>query len=131
MRFFYALSTRWVCSETYASTAMTAPPVPHDNGNVQQQPESWDRPVEQASPIQAPPVNGDTVDTAKGASHTDDKHDAQLPAEAASHERTGSPAPDSASTSPTKADGSNRGEKQIKVLVESYFLTAITPVFLS
>ena len=77
-----------------------------------------------------PPANGDTANSANGASHhADDKRDAQQSSEAENNERLGSTAPEGTSSPATKQDASQRGEKQIKVLVESYFLTAVTPVF--
>lgn len=108
---------------------MAASPIPVDAPNAQPQ-ENWTRPDDQASNIAPPPSNGDAGDAANGAGHhSDDRHDGAQPAHDASFERTGSSAPEASSASATSKDASHRGEKQIKVLVESIFLTAVTPVF--
>lgn len=100
---------------------MAASPIPHDSGDVKK-PDTWSRQDEQSS-IAAPPSNGDAANTTNGAGHpTDDKRDTQPPSQSAPPEATGSSAHEDRSTSPSKQDGSQRGEKQIKVLVESYLL---------
>ena len=69
------------------------------------------------TPVTAPTTDGDAMDTTNGTAHPDDK---QQPAEPAKQENSNSTAPES-TTSPEKQDVSTRGEKQIKVLVESSF----------
>ena len=108
---------------------MAASPIQVDN--VKQEEQSWSRPDDQSAGAAAPPPsNGDALVSSNGVgNHSDDKHDVKQPTEVASYERANTSAPEGTSSSPAKQDVSHRGEKQIKVLVESYFVIAVTPVF--
>lgn len=109
---------------------MAASPIQVD---IKQEEQTWSRPDENSANVVAPPpTNGDAPPPSNGATqpHPDDQRDVQQPVEAVKHERTGSSVPDTTSTSTAKQDSSQRGEKQIKVLVKSYFLITVTPVFI-
>ena len=108
---------------------MAASPIPVEAGNAQQQ-ENWTRPDDQAANTAPTPANGDAADATNGAGHhSDENRDVAQPPPDASFERTSSSAPEPSSASAAGKDVAHRGEKQIKVLVESIFLTAVTPVF--
>ena len=104
---------------------MAASPIQVD---IKQEEQTWSRPDDKSASVAAPPTNGDAPPPSNGAT-SDDQRDVQQPVEAVKHERTGSSVPDTTSTSTAKQDPSQRGEKQIKVLVKSYFLITVTPVF--
>lgn len=105
----------------FVLTAMAASPLAaNGSGNVQDN-EKWSTNDQAAE--SAPLANGAENPNGSG-SHPDDHRDPQPdPVEGPES----SPAPGSF-RSDSKADGSHRGEKQIKVLVWSYFVSAVTPV---
>jgi hypothetical protein len=107
------------------STIMATSPIQMD---TKQENQTWSRPDDQSATVSAPPTNGDAPAANGTGYHSGDHHDVKQPSEAAGYERANSSAPDGPSTSPTKSDAPQRGEKQIKVLLESYFLIAVTPV---
>lgn len=101
-------------------TVMAASPVVLNGNNNVQDSEKWaasnDPPVEVQQPA-------DTDPTGEPGPRPDDHHDSQ----AQSVERKdASPAPTN-TTSGGKLDAPHRGEKQIKVLVRSYFDSAVNP----
>lgn len=68
--------------------------------------------------LQPPAAKGDDHTNGNGAAHHPDEHHvAQQPEDGTSSVRNASAQPESEATSPSKQDASQRGEKQIKVLV--------------
>lgn len=98
---------------------MAASPVAVDSGSVHSQ-EKWNSQDTQATDIIP---NGSSSDPANGGGgpHSDDHANTKPTGEGVNLSRNSSTAPDAVSVAGSKQDASQRGEKQIKVLVESYF----------
>lgn len=96
---------------------MAASPIAVDSGPAHAQ-EKW-TPQETQAADGAATSNG--ADVANGVSHPDDHPNAKPAGEGADFSRNSSAAPEGGSTAGSKQDASQRGEKQVKVLVKSPF----------
>ena len=107
---------------------MAASPMLVDGPNTQP-PEKWNSMDSQTSHPQAPATNGNDHPNGNGTAHLpEEPHVAQQPEDVTTSVR-GSAQPENGTPAPPKSDVSHRGEKQIKVLVNSCFLTDAAPVF--
>lgn len=104
---------------------MAASPIAVDSGPTQ---EKW---TPQDSHVTDTPADGNSTDVANGAAtHPDDRPNVKPAGEGAGFSRNSSTVPEATSATGEKEDASQRGEKQVKVLVKSPFhASTMTPVF--